>query len=110
MVPNFCKARTIRSQAPGSDGDAMGTATTTMISSWVNTMGPARGTKCSSRANEGIVDQNRRSVFASLATAIVTTAGTAVFPNAVYAEAETMERGGVALTPFNSLSFNYRGE
>merc|ERR1719356_292846 len=30
-------------------------------------------------------------------------------PGAANAEAETMERGGVQLTPFNSLAFNYRG-
>jgi hypothetical protein len=30
-------------------------------------------------------------------------------PGVARAEAETLERGGVKLTPFNSLSFNYRG-
>ena len=32
-----------------------------------------------------------------------------VGPEKALAEAETMERGGVKLTPFNSLAFNYRG-
>ena len=36
--------------------------------------------------------------------------GGVLLPNEAFAEAETMERGGVQLTPFNSLAFNYRGE
>eukprot|EP00986_Skeletonema_menzelii_P018847 scaffold26734_cov143-Skeletonema_menzelii.AAC.2 len=56
------------------------------------------------------MSQNRRSVVSLLTSSIVTAAGGSVlFPSAAQAEAETMERGGVQLTPFNSLAFNYRG-
>ena len=55
-------------------------------------------------------EQSSRSVVSLLTSSIVTAAGGAVlFPAAARAEAETMERGGVPLTPFNSLAFNYRG-
>lgn len=55
--------------------------------------------------------ESRRSVLSSILTstvAVVTTAA-GIFPSDAFAEAETMERGGVPLTPFNSLAFNYRG-
>ena len=49
----------------------------------------------------------RRSVLSTFFTSAVTlTAGA----SSAFAEAETLERGGVKLTPFNSLAFNYRGE
>jgi hypothetical protein len=55
-------------------------------------------------------EQSRRSVVSLLTSSIVAAAGSSVlFPAAARAEAETMERGGVKLTPFNSLAFNYRG-
>jgi len=55
-------------------------------------------------------EQSRRSVVSLLTSNIVAVAGRSVlFPAAARAEAETMERGGVKLTPFNSLAFNYRG-
>ena len=55
--------------------------------------------------------ESRRSVLSSILTSTTTVVVTTVelLPNDVYAEAETMERGGVPLTPFNSLAFNYRG-
>lgn len=55
----------------------------------------------------------RRSFLRELSTLVVAGSGAAVLsslPSIANAEAETMERGGVQLTPFNSLSFNYRGE
>ena len=56
---------------------------------------------------------SRRSFLQDL-TAIVTAGGGAAvlssIPVVANAEAESMERGGVKLTPFNSLAFNYRGE
>eukprot|EP00571_Detonula_confervacea_P006565 CAMPEP_0172330926 /NCGR_PEP_ID=MMETSP1058-20130122/61659_1 /TAXON_ID=83371 /ORGANISM="Detonula confervacea, Strain CCMP 353" /LENGTH=256 /DNA_ID=CAMNT_0013048163 /DNA_START=41 /DNA_END=810 /DNA_ORIENTATION=- len=60
--------------------------------------------------NEGSAEQSRRSVLSSLlTTAAAATVGASVFaPTEAFAEAETMERGGVELTPFNSLAFNYR--
>lgn len=54
---------------------------------------------------------SRRSAIAKLLTTTVATASAAaLFPNEAFAEAETLERGGVKLTPFNSLAFNYRGK
>ncbi|KAL7527516.1 hypothetical protein ACHAXR_001996 [Thalassiosira sp. AJA248-18] len=60
---------------------------------------------------DGSAEQSRRSVLSSfLTTAVAATAGASVlFPSEAFAEAETLERGGVKLTPFNSLAFNYRG-
>jgi len=53
---------------------------------------------------------SRRSILSSfLATAVVGGASILSLPENALAEAETMERGGVQLTPFNSLAFNYRG-
>lgn len=55
----------------------------------------------------------RRSFLRKVSTLVVAGSGAAVLsslPSIANAEAETMERGGVQLTPFNSLSFNYRGE
>ena len=53
---------------------------------------------------------SRRSILSSfLATAVVGGASILSLPDNALAEAETMERGGVQLTPFNSLAFNYRG-
>lgn len=53
---------------------------------------------------------SRRAVFSKILTAAVISSGTAsLIPSQAFAEAETMERGGVPLTPFNSLAFNYRG-
>lgn len=53
--------------------------------------------------------KSRRSVLSSILalTAVITAVG--VIPMDAFAETETMERGGVPLTPFNSLAFNYRG-
>mmetsp|Transcript_19549 Transcript_19549/g.35389 ORF Transcript_19549/g.35389 Transcript_19549/m.35389 type:complete len:240 (-) Transcript_19549:116-835(-) len=55
--------------------------------------------------------QSRRSVLSSLLTTTVaaTMGASVLFPSEAFAEAESMERGGVPLTPFNSLAFNYRG-
>ncbi|KAL3765478.1 hypothetical protein ACHAWO_009323 [Cyclotella atomus] len=47
--------------------------------------------------------------FSSIVIAGSGAAALSSYPVAVNAEAETMERGGVQLTPFNSLAFNYRG-
>ena len=60
--------------------------------------------------NENQVLNTRRSILTSLTTA-TTTAAAILFSNELpaHAENETMERGGVKLTPFNSLAFNYRG-
>jgi hypothetical protein len=56
-------------------------------------------------------DEGRRSVLSTIvSTSAVIVTGGGLFPRDVFAEAETMERGGVPLTPFNSLAFNYRGE
>ena len=54
----------------------------------------------------------RRMFLQNLSTAVVAGGSAAILsslPDVANAEAETMERGGVSLTPFNSLSFNYRG-
>jgi len=57
----------------------------------------------------------RRSFLQHLSTSIVVSGSGAaaivapLIPSVANAEAESMERGGVSLTPFNSLSFNYRG-
>jgi len=52
----------------------------------------------------------RRSILSSfLTTAVIGGASILSLPDNALAEAETMERGGVQLTPFNSLAFNYRG-
>ena len=53
---------------------------------------------------------SRRSIISSfLTTAVIGGASILSLPENALAEAETMERGGVQLTPFNSLAFNYRG-
>jgi hypothetical protein len=55
---------------------------------------------------------HRRSFLHNLSSIVIAGSASAAlssFPVAVNAEAETMERGGVQLTPFNSLAFNYRG-
>ena len=59
--------------------------------------------------NQAVLN-TRRSILTSLTTA-TTTAAAILFSNELpaHAENETMERGGVKLTPFNSLAFNYRG-
>lgn len=64
-----------------------------------------------SMAEPNVEASSRRSVLSLLFTSTVAaTAGASVlFPSKALAEAETMERGGVKLTPFNSLAFNYRG-
>lgn len=64
----------------------------------------------SNNNNENQVLNTRRSILTSLTTA-TTTAAAILFSNELpaHAENETMERGGVKLTPFNSLAFNYRG-
>ncbi|KAL7526653.1 hypothetical protein ACHAWF_001864 [Thalassiosira exigua] len=53
--------------------------------------------------------RGRRSALASLLAASSSSPFLLLLPDAASAEAETMERGGVQLTPFNSLAFNYRG-
>jgi len=57
------------------------------------------------------VRQNRRSVLSSIFTKTTgfATVASIVFPGVASSEPETLERGGVKLTPFNSLAFNYRG-
>lgn len=54
---------------------------------------------------------HRRSFLHDFSTMVAVGSSMAVLslPGVARAEAETMERGGVKLTPFNSLSFNYRG-
>ncbi|KAL3783129.1 hypothetical protein HJC23_012465 [Cyclotella cryptica] len=54
---------------------------------------------------------HRRSFLHGLSTVVAMGSSVAVLslPGVARAEAESMERGGVKLTPFNSLSFNYRG-
>eukprot|EP00585_Thalassiosira_rotula_P006602 CAMPEP_0196133748 /NCGR_PEP_ID=MMETSP0910-20130528/2841_1 /TAXON_ID=49265 /ORGANISM="Thalassiosira rotula, Strain GSO102" /LENGTH=222 /DNA_ID=CAMNT_0041393499 /DNA_START=105 /DNA_END=773 /DNA_ORIENTATION=- len=54
---------------------------------------------------EGNAAISRRSILSSLLTA---TAVTTIGASSAFAVDETMERGGVKLTPFNSLAFNYR--
>jgi hypothetical protein len=55
-------------------------------------------------------NEGRRSVLSTIvSTSAVIVTGGGLFPRDAFAEAETMERGGVPLTPFNSLAFNYRG-
>ena len=66
----------------------------------------------SNHYNEEVQDivSSRRSILSSfLTTAVVGGASILSLPDNALAEAETMERGGVQLTPFNSLAFNYRG-
>jgi len=72
---------------------------------------PAANTRIASSAismtqHENSSESNtRRSVLSSFFTsAVAITAGA----SSAFAEAETLERGGVKLTPFNSLAFNYR--
>ena len=74
---------------------------------------PAANTRIASSAismtqHENSSESNtRRSVLSTFFTsAVAITAGA----SSAFAEAETLERGGVKLTPFNSLAFNYRGE
>lgn len=57
----------------------------------------------------------RRSFLQHLSTSVAVmgigaAAVSMLIPSVANAEAESMERGGVPLTPFNSLSFNYRGK
>ena len=54
---------------------------------------------------------HRRSFLRGLSEMVTFGSSLAVLslPSVARAEAESMERGGVKLTPFNSLSFNYRG-
>lgn len=61
--------------------------------------------------NDNNIMSSRRNVVSLITSSLVTaTVGSSLlFPEVAYAEAETMERGGVQLTPFNSLAFNYRG-
>ena len=60
--------------------------------------------------NNAAIITNRRSILSSIFSAtIIGGASILVGPEKAMAEAETMERGGVKLTPFNSLAFNYRG-
>ena len=65
----------------------------------------------SSSHNDNNVMSSRRNVVSLITSSLVTaTVGKSLlFPDIACAEAETMERGGVQLTPFNSLAFNYRG-
>lgn len=65
----------------------------------------------SSQSTSYTNNESRRSVLASFLTTTIAAAGmtTVLFPLQALAEAETLERGGVQLTPFNSLAFNYRG-
>lgn len=71
---------------------------------------PSNG-RAQNRAVAEEQQSTRRSVLSSLATTIGAAAvGGVLLPDEAFAEAETMERGGVQLTPFNSLAFNYRGE
>ena len=55
------------------------------------------------------VEQSRRSLLSTIFTASSAAGAAVLLPSEATAEAETMERGGVPLTPFNSLAFNYRG-
>eukprot|EP00580_Thalassiosira_gravida_P000170 CAMPEP_0201600184 /NCGR_PEP_ID=MMETSP0492-20130828/1353_1 /ASSEMBLY_ACC=CAM_ASM_000837 /TAXON_ID=420259 /ORGANISM="Thalassiosira gravida, Strain GMp14c1" /LENGTH=258 /DNA_ID=CAMNT_0048062901 /DNA_START=128 /DNA_END=904 /DNA_ORIENTATION=- len=50
----------------------------------------------------------RRSILTSLLSTAAATAAATVGASSAFAVDETMERGGVKLTPFNSLAFNYR--
>ena len=60
--------------------------------------------------NNAAIITNRRSILSSIFSAtVIGGASILVGPEKALAEAETMERGGVKLTPFNSLAFNYRG-
>ncbi len=65
----------------------------------------------SSSSQDDNIMSSRRNVVSLITSSLVTaTVGKSLlFPEVAYAEAETMERGGVQLTPFNSLAFNYRG-
>ena len=67
-------------------------------------------TMISNHNNEEDMVSSRRSILSSfLTTAVIGGASILSLPENALAEAETMERGGVQLTPFNSLAFNYRG-
>mmetsp|Transcript_16765 Transcript_16765/g.35209 ORF Transcript_16765/g.35209 Transcript_16765/m.35209 type:complete len:208 (-) Transcript_16765:344-967(-) len=69
-----------------------------------------KGIKSSSDVNCFRNSLNRRAVLSKILTTTVASTGAAsLIPSQAFAEAETMERGGVPLTPFNSLAFNYRG-
>ncbi|KAL7459358.1 hypothetical protein ACHAWC_011079 [Mediolabrus comicus] len=65
----------------------------------------------SSSQDDNDIMSSRRNMVSLITSSLVTaTVGSSLlFPEVAYAEAETMERGGVQLTPFNSLAFNYRG-
>eukprot|EP01082_Thalassiosira_pseudonana_P015348 g14473.t1.1.5e17418c g14473 g14473.t1 contig9:1912751-1913523(+) len=59
---------------------------------------------------DNISVKSRRSILSTIFNTAAATVGSSVFlPSQAFADAETMERGGVKLTPFNSLAFNYRG-
>jgi hypothetical protein len=61
---------------------------------------------CGGRGDAAAID--RRSAL-RLATTMALSSAMILAGGAAHAENETMERGGVRLTPFNSLAFNYRG-
>ena len=61
---------------------------------------------CGGRGDAAAID--RRSAL-RLASTMTLSSVMILAGGAAHAENETMERGGVKLTPFNSLAFNYRG-
>ena len=69
-----------------------------------------KSTQLAGSIREDMPEQSRRSAITLLTSSIGALVGSSsLLPSAALAEAETMERGGVPLTPFNSLAFNYRG-
>lgn len=78
---------------------------------------PRRDGEAHFEAHSNPMVESRRSILSSILTSSTVTISTIIagmgasflFPNDAIADAETMERGGVPLTPFNSLAFNYRG-
>lgn len=71
----------------------------------------ARTTQLADSSRDDMPEQSRRSAITQVVTSSIgaLVGGSLLLPSAALAEAETMERGGVPLTPFNSLAFNYRG-
>ena len=62
---------------------------------------------CDGSSDSAALD--RRSALRLATTTTLASATMILSGGGAHAEDETMERGGVKLTPFNSLAFNYRG-
>ena len=105
LLAASCNAFAVRTSQGMLRGDSRGVRYVAFV------MSPQQRDDDHDVGNNLCLAESRRSVLSSILTSATTAVTTAVglLPNNVYAEAETMERGGVPLTPLNSLAFNYRG-